>query len=336
MSPARLDCAPLRATALCCTRAFGTMLRLGVPRSEVFVSDIDPADATLGGRRSLPEALTPDLVDTGTPPRKEREGLPPGYRMRADAHYVDQLTSRRGHSDARSGRDPDDLDSDARERRDGRERRTDRALTQLAEDLATIESAVGLLGEETSSLGRRVSLDLLKAHVFRASWLLEAQALVDNPQRATLRLRPLPALLGRVRDAFGPEFRLNGHRFDLDVLDWSGSIPVDETGITAGVTGAIVATLGLIGSGDGAAVRVTLSGGGDAPVIEIAQDVVNVRANTAQRFFDPAWTDRPGGWIAALGAAAARTAAHQHGGSAAFVLGDARGSLIRLTLGRHG
>jgi len=33
-------------------------------------------------------------IDNPTPPRPEREGLPRGYRMRADAHYVDQLTSR--------------------------------------------------------------------------------------------------------------------------------------------------------------------------------------------------------------------------------------------------
>jgi hypothetical protein len=26
----------------------------------------------------------------------EREGLPPSYRMRADAHYVDQLSARIG------------------------------------------------------------------------------------------------------------------------------------------------------------------------------------------------------------------------------------------------
>jgi hypothetical protein len=308
-------------------------------RSEVFVSDIDPADATISGRRTLPETLTPDLVEGAAPPRKaEREGLPPGYRMRADAHYVDQLTSRRSQGDtARAGGrdvDPADLESDTRERRDGRERRSDRTFAQLAEDLATIESALGGLSDETSTLGRRVSLDLVKAHVWRASWLLKAQALVDNPQRAHFKPRAVPAALARVRDAFGPECRLSGHTLDLQILDWQATLPVDEAGLTAGVAGAIVATLGLIGSAEGTAIKLTLTGAGEAPAIEIAQEAVGVRSAVAQRFFDPAWTDRPGGWMAALGAAAARAAAHQHGGSASFALGDVRGSIIRLTLAR--
>jgi len=188
------------------------------------VSDIDPADA-ISGRRSLPEAFTPELVENAVAPRKgEREGLPPGYRMRADSHYVDQLTSRKNHGDSSrsAGRDSDVAEGesagDARERRDPRERRGDRALAQLTEDLATIESAVGLLGDETSTLGRRVSLDLIKAHLWRASWLLKAQALVDNPQRSHFRARSLPTLLGRLRDGLEPECRLNSHTLDLQVV----------------------------------------------------------------------------------------------------------------------
>jgi hypothetical protein len=311
--------------------------RFAALRSEVFVSDIDPADA-ISGRRTPPEAFTPELVEGATAPRKtEREGLPPGYRMRADAHYVDQLTSRRGQD--RAGRETDvvelDAAADVRDRRDGRERRGDRALAQLAEDLRTIESAVGLMGEETSALSRRVSLDLIKAHVWRASWLIKAQALVDNPQRGQFRPRSVPTLLGRLIDGLGPECRLNGLTLDVHVTDWPATLPVDEAGLSAGMTGAIVATLGLVPPGEGAVIGIRLAGGGEAPAIEIAQDAAGVRTSVAQRFFDPAWIDRPGGWIAALGAAAARAAAHQHGGSASFVLGDARGSVVRLTLGRH-
>jgi hypothetical protein len=308
------------------------------------VSEIDPADATLTGRRAAPETLPPDLVESSAPSsrnKSEREGLPPGYRMRADAHYVDQLTARRGQVEARSsGRETDPFDpadsvADPRERRDGRDRRGDRALAQVAEDLATIDSAVGLLGEDASALGRRVSLDLIRAHVWRASWLLKAQALVETPARGFFRTRPLAVVLQRIADGFAPECRLNGSAIDLHAADWRAACPIDEAGLMTGVAGAVVATLGLLGPAEGATVRVTLTTGSEAPVIEIAQDAVPVRAAMAQRFLDPAWTDRPGGWIAALGAAAARTAAHQHGGSAAFALGDVRGSVLRLTLGRE-
>jgi hypothetical protein len=302
-----------------------------------FVSDIDPADATIG-RRALPETFTPDLVDTPATPRKaEREGLPPSYRMRADAHYVDQLSSRRAHADTpRAPRDADalDLDPAGDPRRDGRDRKSDRAFAALAEDLATIESAASLLGEDTSPLGRRVSLDLIKAHAWRASWLLKAQALVDGPVRGHFRARSLAPLLLKVRDGLAAECRLSGTTLDLQAVDWQASCQIDEAGLTTGVTGAVMATLGLMGPADGAAIKLTLVTAGDAPAIEISQDAVAVRASVAQRFLDPAWVDRPGGWTAALGAGAARTAAHQHGGSATFVLGDVRGSVLRLTLAR--
>jgi hypothetical protein len=136
-------------------------------------------------------------------------------------------------------------------------------------------------------------------------------------------------------DGLAPECRLHGSAIDLNAVDWRAACPIDEAGLMTGVAGAVVATLGLLGPAEGATVRMTLITGSEAPVIEIAQDAVPVRAAMAQRFLDPAWTDRPGGWMAALGAAAARTAAHQHGGSAAFALGDVRGSAVRLTLGRE-
>lgn len=302
------------------------------------MSDIDPADATIG-RRALPETFTPDLVDAPAAPRKtEREGLPPNYRMRADVHYVDQLTSRRTQADTpRATRDADAVDAEVADpRRDGRDRRSDRAFAALAEDLATIESAASLIGEDTSPLGRRVSLDLIKAHAWRASWLLRAQALVDHPARGSFRVRPLAPLLLKVHDGLGAECRLTGTTLDVQAVDWQASFPIDETGLITGVTGAIMATLGLMGPADGAAIKLTLvaAGAGDAPTLEVSQDAVAVRASVAQRFLDPAWVDRPGGWTAALGAAAARTAAHQHGGSATFVLGDVRGSVLRLTLAR--
>ena len=43
-----------------------------------------------------PEAYLPDdhVASAGFDEPYQREGLPPGFRMRHDAHYVDQLTTR--------------------------------------------------------------------------------------------------------------------------------------------------------------------------------------------------------------------------------------------------
>jgi hypothetical protein len=59
-----------------------------------------------------------------------------------------------------------------------------------------------------------------------------------------------------------------------------------------------------------------------------------VPGELVRRFFDAAYTDRSGGWLAALGADVAKVAARQHGGEAVLVTNDRRGSTIRLTLSR--
>ena len=56
-------------------------------------------------------------------------------------------------------------------------------------------------------------------------------------------------------------------------------------------------------------------------------DVINGTAYAA-------WTDRPGGFLAAIGALSARAAAQQHGGSASAAVGERRGTAIRLNLAR--
>src|SRR6185436_2725552 len=99
--------------------------------------------------------------------KPDREGLPPGYRMRADAHYVEHLTARRGDKavpDA-AARFPSEL-PDRQEARD----RTERLFTQLSEDIATIESAIAALAGDASRMARRVNADLIKSEVWRAGW----------------------------------------------------------------------------------------------------------------------------------------------------------------------
>jgi hypothetical protein len=72
------------------------------------VSDFDSADLSPRSARYT-EELNKDLGELlgqqfqrPTRVEREREGLPPGYRMRADAHYVEQLSARSGDQPLRS------------------------------------------------------------------------------------------------------------------------------------------------------------------------------------------------------------------------------------------
>ncbi|MEO8483142.1 MAG: hypothetical protein ABI634_13090 [Acidobacteriota bacterium] len=299
------------------------------------MSDIDPSEVSVVGRRPVPEKFPQDLTDVpqqGTSHAKpEREGLPPGYRMRADSHYVDQLSSRQRLERSASPV----TESEEAMQAEARERRHEKLLAQVGDEIAAIAAAANLLTPDGSALARRLSVDLIRAQAWRASWMLRAHSLLDGGTRAQSKLRPLSALLEQIRQGLTPECRLAGVSLQIQATDWNGSVSVDEASILAGVSGAVMATLGILGHAEGAIVRVAVDASGtDLRTIDVAQDEVTASPSWAQRCFDAAWTDRPGGFMAAIGALSARAAAQQHGGSASASVGDRRGTSIRLNLTR--
>jgi hypothetical protein len=259
----------------------------------------------------------------------EREGLPPGYRMRADAHYVDSLNAPRGDRARENGRSAA-ADEPARP---GADRRL---LDQLADDVAAIESAASLLAGERSPLARRVGLDLIKAQSARAAWLLRANAVsAASELDAQARRRLLRDVISQVRDRAGVECRLVGVTLDADASADAGVSLVPEAVLSAGLTGAIMAQLGLLEGAEGAVLRVRAAVASteiSAIAIDISQDVAGIPAGSQNRFFDAAWVARPGGWLAATGAATARVAAERVGGTIALITAERRGCTIRLTL----
>lgn len=301
------------------------------------MSDIETSDLSLG-RRSIPDRLssehTKDVSFDAPSARPEREGLPSSYRMRADAHYVDQLASRRERPETTRHQPPSALATADSSGAADRDRRSDRVMSQVSEEIATIASAASMLAAETSPLARRVGLELVRAQAWRAAWLLKASMIVDGRHSGTVRPTPIGSMLEQLRQGLAPECRLAGVALHVQASDANAMVAVDVPLLSAGVTGAVLATLGLMGEADGAAVRVSFEvSGHDVRSVEVTQDLVSVPAAAGLRLFDPSWADRPGGWVAGMGALSARGAAQHAGGSAVFVPGDRRGSTIRLNLG---
>jgi len=251
--------------------------------------------------------------------------------MRADSHYVDTLAASGRGDRAREANRTAWADEPARPAAQDR-----RVFEQLAEDVGAIESAASLLAGERSALLRRVGLDLIKAQSARAAWLLRAMSLADAPDAdAQTRRRPLRDVLSHLRDRVGVECRLMGVGLDVDLAGEAGATLVPESLLAAGVTGAILAQLGLADGQDAAHIRVrALAPPAESTgvLIEISQDAAPAPAGSQARFFDAAWVNRPGGWLAAIGAATARTAAERMGGNISLVTGDRRGCFIRLIL----
>lgn len=304
--------------------------------------DVDPSEFSKVAKAVAPETFDPEF-DDDTPiatPKRDREGLPPGYRMRADAHYVDQLSSARkataeaprAVSGDAPGSDRADRPADFAER----DRRIDKLLAQLSEDVATITAAAGLLSGDASVLARRVNLDLIKSQSWRAAWLLRANAIVAGTHEIAIRPRPLAFVLGQVRAGFASECRLNGITLNIHASDWNAVVALDEAAAIAGMTGALLATFGLVGQGEGSVVTLAANvEGRELRSVDISQGDVHVTAGIANRFFDAGWAGRAGGWLAAFGAATASAAAQLHGGEATILPAEGTGGVVRLTFAKH-
>ena len=310
------------------------------------MSDFDSTDMVQQGPRfsdktndDLTELLSPHFERRRLP---EREGLPSSYRMRADAHYVDQLSAREPEVSASMPASmppptlaPASVSTPATQSVPPGNHANPDLMASLTESVTTIHSAAAVLATESSPLARRVALDLVRAEAWRASWQLRAVSILDGGHVWNFRPLLLGSVLGRVRDGLVSECRLSGVDIKLNVMDWSASADVDEDAVICAVTGAIAASVGLAGT-DGAP-QVALAArrvDGRPLTVEITQDRMLTDSNAAGRFFDPDWSDRPGGRTAMLGAATAKAVAERHGGDAAFVAGDGRGSTVRLTFGR--
>jgi hypothetical protein len=270
----------------------------------------------------------PTEFTSGDSPKPEREGLPAGYRMRADPHYVELLStpakSDRGRGEASRTRDDQPGLRAARDRR---------LFEQLSEDINAIESASAMLSADPSPLARRVSLDLIKAQSARAGWLLRAHGLSAgaDPDPAT-RTRPMGALLAQLRDRVSAECRLVGLSLHVATDDQT-PVTIDDVSLLVGLTGAVLALAGVAASGDGGSIRVQpIVVGGELQAIEITEDGAPLASSGLQRFFDPSWTDRPGGWLAAMGASTARLAAERLGGTASIAALDRRGATVKFVV----
>jgi hypothetical protein len=292
----------------------------------ISVTDLDAPEYSARDPRPVSERYRSDLAElftTSSEPRREREGLPAGYRMRADSHYVEQLSAPVEVRAMESGRartlpiDPNDV------------------TAGLREALSDISAAGSWLADPGSPLARSAAIDVIRSQAWRASWLINAQTTLSASRPGRCQPRRLGVVLTRVVEGFAPESRLLGVDIQMLLPDWNVQANLDEDALVAGLTGAVIATLGVMGQPRGAVVTIMAAPPASGEVtVDVAQEHVAPPSDGVSRFFDPLWRDRPGGPAAAIGAWAARAAAVRHGGDATLVTNEGRGTTIRLTLGR--
>jgi light-regulated signal transduction histidine kinase (bacteriophytochrome) len=347
------------------------------------------------------ESVSPPAFGAGL-----REGLPQGYRMRADRHYVDQLSSpaagqpvrmipvgqiavaeaapasdlrpliesirihgvvhpllvRRNRSqylviagrkrlaaaqtlrletvpclvhdvsetEAAALAAADNMAAGRAQQPDGSAPLASATLRVLAEHFKTIRTFADLLPPSLSALDRS-SVDLIRAHAWRAARMLDAVDMVAGTPFA-LRERAVSTVLDELIDGFAAESRMAGVVIRADVSSERASARVNAPELIAGLSGALLATLPLVEQASHPVISILVSATDEAGLVaEVSQFSHAIAPSLAERFFDGDARDRPGGHVAAVGALAVRALAERHAGKATFE-GTDRGSRLSITL----
>lgn len=258
--------------------------------------------------------------------RPTREGLPPGYRMRADRHYVDELTSENLRRQPPAVAPPPPVVPE----RPAVAARSADLFKSLSEEFTAVESARRLLVDDGGAVARRAALDLIEVHTARAAWLVKASHFIETEAPQPDRRRPLGTLIDELVERFAPEGRLRGVALRARVDDRAYTARFDAQTLSVGLTGALVALLPFVNVDDEPALNVSASRSATSLTVDIVHRSTRLDATSGERFFDGAWTMRPGGWPAALGVRALRRAVEHHGGTVVCEVGPGEARL-RLT-----
>lgn len=288
------------------------------PNPPYFSSDhlLDDAPALGGGRPGV------------------SEGLPPGFRMRHDAHHLHRLfPSERAAERLNGGPEADAGGAITGEAAPGLE---PSAARDLLRHLGAVASCLHLLADSGRSLREQVVTDLARTELQRASSFVQGLQVLGEDPVLTRRSLRVVELLEQALTTVAPERRLAGVDASLDVSAIDVVVAGDARWLAAALAGMAVAMLAVMQaySVRGAQLMVGGTATPAAVSVEMAQDVVTFPAALLGRFFDLDWADRPGGQIAAVPLVAARRIAALHGGRLDVAAGPRGGCRLALTLPR--
>jgi hypothetical protein len=282
------------------------------------------------------DAATEDLLLADSPEEDDepileeeaapaRQGLPPGFRMRHDRHYVDELMGVRVPPASRPlphVTEPVSAPSPAalKERALEPDRALRSAVAAVAERLDAVRQHAHAVRPSmpTSSFDRALQVEL-----DRASRLAHAALVISGEQALSRRDVRAGDIAERAMRAIAPLRRFSGIRFDVSVDDAGYRIAIDPMAVTHAVAGALQAFGDLVDASrdqdeDVPVVHLKVNGVQPRPalMIEIVASGISLSDETFSAFFEPASACHPAGIEGSLLLSAAARIARAHGGRA--------------------
>ena len=256
-------------------------------------------------------------------PRSARQGLPSGYRMRHDAHYVDELESRRAAVPTASVPAlafPTSIPVTF-------------ALRDMSQELEGVASCFNLVGARARPVRERMGLSLARVGVERNVRAFQALRVLleDPPPQRTLI--SLTSIVEQAVKSFEEELGLTSSRIHLDVPDAIVRITADAWMVSLALHACVGMLVSLVEASNMAgSIHVAPRVSDGMATCEMRQDVYRLSADQFSRMADLEWAERPGGIPAGIGLAAAARIAQGHGGSLDARRTEAGGCTLLLNL----
>lgn len=209
------------------------------------------------------------------------------------------------------------------------------AVTEVSRHLESIRSCLNLLGDRDRSLYENVAITLVGAEIQRAVWFAEGLAVLAEDPVLDRTAVNIAALVRGVVDLMASERTLSASQVTtLAEQRGAPAVQADPRLLSVAFGGALVAMLSLAERAKGTQVRCTVRTERERGevIVEMSQHGVTLPASRLARFFDLGWSDRPGGYLAGVGAVAARRIVELHAGTAEAAGGDEGGCTLRLEL----
>jgi signal transduction histidine kinase len=253
---------------------------------------------------TLPESNFSELLENikaPPKPRTVRQGLPTEYRMRHDAHYVEELAAHQHSAVEQAPAEAVTVPTSA-------------ALRDICQEFEGLASCFNLIDQGPRPLRERLGLALAKIGVQRSvRYAQHLRVLLEDPHplRGELRLDEL------IRDGFADlkeELRLTESTLVLDLpavpLPVRGDGRLLRTAVRAcaGTTISLIETNGVPGD-----LHVSAFASSDIVHCEFRQDAVPIEQQQLLRMFDLETADRSGR-VMAVALQATKRIAQLHGG----------------------
>lgn len=254
-------------------------------------------------------------------PRAIRQGLPTGYRMRHDAHYVDELESKRRPAENQGPAlaFPTSIPVTF-------------ALRDMSQELEGVASCFNLVVSKSRSLRERMGLSLARVGVERNMRAFQALRILLEDPAPEPRQVTLNTIVEHTVQGFEEELRLTGSRVSVDLSETAARLNVDARMLAIALQACVGMLVSMVeASHMEGSINITARVADGLASIEMRQDAYRLSADQFARLADLEWSERPGGIPAGIALAAAARIAQAHGGTLDVRRTEAGGCTLILT-----